>query len=213
MKITIDHNAHEISANLVRAFAREVPFATSRAINTVVKKAQGTQREGMRKRFTIRRPAFFERAVKIKPFATKQTLEATITIDPPGGQARADILIKFEEGGQKTARSGQLAVPVQARPSKTAMIPAKLRPRALNLRGSGRVLRGDQGTFLIRGEGGEGGTIFQNKAGRTVVLYTLKRAVPIEPDLKFVETIREVVRDELPRALRDAFFQAIHTVR
>ena len=73
---------------LLKTAAKQVPFATSVAINQTAKDFQKVQLAHMESAFIIRRQTFARRAVKIKPFSTKRQLKATVSIDPPGGRAR-----------------------------------------------------------------------------------------------------------------------------
>lgn len=83
---------------------RQLPYAAAVGINETAKEIQAAETQHLFREFDIRRPLFAQRAIKIKPFATKRLPEATISVDPPGGQARADIWTKFEEGGWKRPR-------------------------------------------------------------------------------------------------------------
>src|SRR5690606_21849287 len=100
---------------------QQIPFATSLALNETAKRAQGEQRKGMARHFTLRRKQWADRSVKIQPFSNKRTLAVTLKIDPPGG--KADIFSKFEDGGTKTPKDGKrLAVPDEVRRSKVGVV-------------------------------------------------------------------------------------------
>lgn len=148
--------------------------------------------------------------LKIKPFANKRRLSATVQIEPLGGQRTADILAKFEEGGTKRPREGRhLAVPIEARRTKRGIISRAQRPRAFQFREIGKSIVGLKRTFLIPRVG-----IFQRRGKRKVrLLYASERTVPIPAALGFVENATRVVRVMFRRRFRKAFQQAVRMAR
>lgn len=193
------------------AYARQLPFATARAINATAKDFQRFQRMHMENVFTVRRKSFVRRAVKIKPFARKTSLEAIVSIDLPGG--RSDILAKFEVGGRKTARDGgSVAVPIAVRKTKAGIVSRRQRPRSFNFRRVGRSWRGDRRTFLIPRTG-----IFQRHGPRGAssirLLYRFASGVNIPRTLRFVANARKVVPKVFPGHFRTALRDAIRTAR
>ena len=134
---------------LITEIGKQLPFGIMLAINDTLKDAQKLQRTYQRGIFTVRRPLFVDRAVKIKPFATKRTLEGRMSIDPPGGRSRRDILTKFESGGRKQSRRGRhVAIPIGARRTKAGIVQRGQRPKALGLVRRGRGARGKRRTFV-----------------------------------------------------------------
>ncbi len=135
--LTLRVNATDVVNTLDNIATKQLSFATARALNATALDFQVAQRVAMHGAFTIRRQSFIERqGVKIlKPadgdggaFATKKRLSVTIGMDP-----KADFLAKFELGGEKISIGGGLiAVPTEhVLPNKSAVIPDRLRPRAL----------------------------------------------------------------------------------
>ncbi len=196
--------------HLNRMAANQVPFATSKAINETAKDFQKVQTAHIRKEFIERNPIFIKRAVKIKPFANKRRLSATVQIEPPGGQRTTDILSKFEEGGTKRPRQGRhLAIPIEVRRTKRGIVSKAQRPRAFQFREIGKRIVGLKRTFIVPGVG-----ILQRRGKRKVrLLYAFARAVPIPAALDFVENAKRVVRVIFPRRFRKAFQQAMRTAR
>lgn len=216
MVVTIETNALEVAGLLGRLFRDQVPFALSQAINDVAKEAQTVQRAHQRRVFTVRRPQFVDRAVKIRPFSTKRSPVAVLRIEPPGGRARADILTKFEDQTVKRPRDGRsIAVPSKVKRTAAGIVRKAERPSALELRGSGRVLRGARGTYLIRTP--RGGVIIQRSGRRGAkqsrVLYYLEPEVRIRPDLDFVENITRVVGARFEDRFSARFDLAVRTAR
>lgn len=233
-EITVDTNAAEVSDFMRSLFADQVPFAVATAINRTARDFQDAQRDLMRDRFTIRRPWVLQ-GVKINrgDFATKTKLEARVHIDP----AR-DFLVKFEEGDTKRPRGSRIAVPQEARRTKTGVVSRTQRPRALKFVKWGEgakavVFRGEKRTWMVQRKGG-GGEIYQRigrrRAGKTRTgrqmrrdagsrLSTTRRLFIFTPEadtpdtLNFEETARRTVQDRFDANFSDAFDRAVRTAR
>lgn len=218
-------------ARFMQRTAGQVPFAMSRALNATVLEAQAEERAVLDREFTIRRQQFITRQIKIPKggFARKDRLRAVLEVDP-----RFDLLQKFEAGGRKTPRRGShLTVPAygEALP-KSKVIPASLRPRALELaegaavqfsrtkktkltKQRGKERRAGQGrfrTYLVPDVG-----IFQRKgrgkSSYTVPLYIFDDEVPIPSTLHFYDTAVATHRRVFRRALLREWANAIKTSR
>ena len=220
MRIELDVRDGEVTAFTRSVFARQMPFATARAINWTAKDFQGRQVGHMTETFTVRRPQFVKYSVKIRPFATKEKQEATVRIDSPGG--RSDIFAKFEADRIKSpfGVGRSIAVPTEHVPRTGAgVIQRPWRPRTL-LAGNGssttvrgRSVRGRRGTFLVRKPSGRG-TLFQRTDKDTVVpLYQLVPQVGIEPDLRFVDNAEREINARWASHFTRSFEQAVRTAR
>jgi hypothetical protein len=226
MNITVEFPEREINRFVGVVFDRQVPFATTLALNRTGIDFQKKQREHLRSVFEIRRKQFADRSIKIKPFATKLRPEVRISVDSPAG--RSDIFGKFEDQTRKSPFRGRsVAVPTQHVPRTPAGIIRKgWRPSQLlggagtsTQHGRGRVIgtRGDvftgaRRTFLIRRPGGRG-TIFQRTPDGVRALYQLVPSVGIEPELQFVRNASRTVDDRWRANFLDAFDRAIRTAR
>lgn len=178
----------------------QIPFAISTAVNDVAKKAQTDIRSHIHEKFIVRRPAWIDRSVKIAPFANKQTLSATISIDPAGGN---DVLSKFEEGGTKTSqRGGLVAIPGrEVFPDKSKVIPKGKRPRNLK-------------AFVLKTKsGGEALMTYVGRGKNRIVklAYALVKSVPIPKKLDFVKTATATVNREWEASINRAVQKAIDT--
>jgi hypothetical protein len=208
---------------LVGRFAqlsRQVPFATSKAINVTLNQGQEAMRRQVEGEFTLRRPTFILNTIKIAPGdrATKAKLVGTIRIDPD-----RDFLAPFEKGGTKRPIAGKsLAVPAEGLPRKRSdVIPARLRPKALDLTvhrtRTGKVqFKGQQRTFIVEKSTFNYGIlqrVGRGKGSRVMVLYWFQRSVEREPILRFEKTLREVVNRNWDKNLADAMDLAIRTAR
>ena len=225
MRIDVDTNAAEVVRSLRFLFRDQVPFATSLAINHTAKGIQAVQRDGMRRRFTIRRPYVLQ-GVKVSKFSTKRDLEAIVEIDPSRG-----FLFKFEEGGTVRPRGRRFAVPDEVRRGKTGVVSRVMRPRGLRFEfhGSGpkaEVHRGLKRTFMIRRPDGTG-AIFQRlgrrgrkrlppgqqRPGKLRMLFSFTPKAEIEPTLEFELTAQTVFERTFARNFEASFDRAVRTAR
>ncbi len=220
-------NALEVAGAFGVLYRDQLPFAIKEAINDTAKDAQRAQRAGMPQRFTIRRKAWVERGIKIKPFATKRRLVATIAVDPPGGESRADILTRHEERGFRVPFKGRaLAVPIEARANKQDVVAKRNRPKAFAFRemvrgtGGTRVFKGQKRTFMIQRPDGTGWILKRTGRGKhgslfegTSVLYVLDKSVPIESRLQFVNTVTDTVQVTFKGHFSRSFDRAVRTAR
>jgi hypothetical protein len=219
MQVDVQHNLPWLERRLSR-IRRQIPFATSKAINETAKDSQKYQRAYQLRAFDVTRRTFMERSVKIKPFAKKRSLWARIQIEPPGGKKRADVIAKFEKGGRKTAKSGQhVAVPIagprltrrtRARPN----IPSRYGPFEPR-KGQPTVLEGKKRTFVVT-RGSKAGVyqrIGRARKGKFRLLYTFKQSVTIDRRLNFIRNIKRIVNQRWDRNFSRAFRQAMRTAR
>lgn len=190
------------------ALRRQLPFATSVAINECLKRAQRAQQAQQRSAFDVRNSRFMDQAVKIKPFAKKTALFGVIQIDPPGGKARADILTKFEDGGTKRPKGGRsIAVPGRQVRRTSKGVTKSLRPRNVLASGKafvGETRAGKKAVFQRLGSG---------KGTRLRYLYSLVARAKIKPRLKFKATVWASLRASWGREFRKAVKAALATSR
>jgi hypothetical protein len=218
MQIRVKVDTRQLTRRL-GDLARKAPQAIANGINRTAEELQRVQRADQRRSFTVRRPAFVDKAVKIKPFARRGSLFAIVLIDPPGGQARASILTQHEQGGPKRAKGGgRVAVPIDARRNKSDIVQKGQRIRALNLHpdGRGRII-GARRVF-IAGRRGEANQVVLQRVGKgkrskVRVLYSLERSVPLTPRLHFKQNAERVVRQSFARNLEAGIKEAIERAR
>lgn len=193
--------------NLLRRFEnaeKRIVYAVVNALNDTAKICQRAVQLHVLDTYTIRLSQFVTRqAAIIKPFASvgKGRLFVEISV----GKKPRLLLGAFEEGGLRTPFKGKgsVAVPVEARPTKTASVPESLyiselgfkRPKATTKQARrgrrtgavGKVWEGLRGSYLIPGVG-----VFQ-RVGASVsrVLYVFARPFRLRADLHFVEIVTE----------------------
>lgn len=213
--IEIRSNVGAVRGTIGDIIARQLPFATSRAVNDIALEAREAMRNRAAGAFIIRRPWVVAKGAFPVTLSKRkdEVKRATIRLDP-----KRDFLGKFEEGGQKRSLTGaKLAVPITARPNPRAIVPKRLSVRALNLRAhrtaSGKVqLKGEQRTFVVKTA--TNSLILQRRGRDNVrVLYAFKRSVPIRPTLHFYDTIDAYVRANWDRVAGEALRYAIATAK
>lgn len=227
MIVTVHTNAAQVSRTMLRLFRDQVPFANARAINRTAKEGQKRERAHMVDVFTIRRPAWVSRAIKIKPFARKRSPSATVQVEPPGGPQRADVLARHERAHQREPVGGQsLAVPIDVRTSTREIVKKRDRPKAYAFShvrtgaGGAEVYEGRRRTFMVRYADGSGWILRRTGPGTwgslfegTTVLYRLVPEVPIEARLDFVDTMVRTVTTTYASYFRQEFARAVRTAR
>jgi hypothetical protein len=156
MSVSISLDISKAVAWLKDKEQRQIPFALARATNMTAKDFQDAMRVGISRRFFLRKPGFILDSVKIQRgnFATSKgwktgggKFTATVSMGGEGSKhARSGILVKFEEGGEKTStdRYMPLIVPTSAlRGSPAELPPLAMYPKNLRLverRGVDKVL-------------------------------------------------------------------------
>lgn len=216
IEITVDPT--KALAQLDRDEKQQIPFALSRAINSTALDVQRAGRNRFRSVFTLRRPDWADRSMKIKQFATKRNPVAIIGIESPGNAQRSDILAKFETDTQKVPRGRSLAIPVGAnvkRNNKDIITKAQ-RPAAYNFHKQGNRIVGDRRTFIIRKPDGSGLILQRKGRGRrsqTFALYILAKRARLVPDLKFIPGAQSVVDTRFNQHMQREFDNAMRTAR
>lgn len=220
-------NAIEFNEALA-SWARQIPYATSVAINDTAKQIQENQRQHQGKVFEIRRPHFFNRAVKIAQFARRDSLTARIAIDPPGGIQNAPILTRHEKGGVRRPMAGgrALAVPIEARRTRAGVVRRNERPRSFQFQRAyssigtrTEIYLGNRRTFMIRKADGSGTILRRYARGQSGTMHgvvTLYRLVPqanIAERLRFHLNSQELFRDRFAQNFQVAFRRAVETAR
>jgi hypothetical protein len=216
-QINIDVNVGPMIQYLTDLQTKQVPYATSRAVNDLALEVQAAIQEGMNKRFTIRRDWVLQ-GVKISKFSNKKDtpISATIEIAPD-----RRFLNKFEGGDPKYPRFGKhIAVPTPAvKASKAGVIPMAMRPKAFGFvstptrkRGVMQI-KGAQRTFILLNTRAPG--LYQRTGpGRDGVrmLYKFFASVPTPASLQFqsgaqrvcTERFRFIFQRRLANALATA---------
>ena len=218
MRIEVRENTREVGRFVQNVFDRQVPFATAQALNDSARDGQAVQRMWQRQLFDVKREGFIDRSVKHKPRATKRRQWTKVLIDPPGGEARADITGKFETETRKRPISGlTVAIPTEHVPrTATGIIKRAWRPSRLKRRRrvAGGQRRSDRSRAAVGQTFRKDNTIWLRTAdGGIVPLYYLKPSVPISPDLRFQENVGREAARRYPAHFTRRFDGAIRTAR
>ena len=208
----------------LRGAARQIPYATSVALNETAKDIQGSVRDRMSGIFNIRRRGWFRMAVKIRPWARRSRLLTVVSIDPPGHPASRQAITRHQQTHRRRPHRGRaLPVPVGARSGARGTVRANNRLDRLGLRvmsaGSWRVYRGDRRTFMLRRPDGTGLVLRRRRRGAhgslqgTNVLWGLYRETPVEGRLEFFRTAETVYARRWGRHWTAAWERAMSTAR
>lgn len=227
--ITLDVDIAGCNDWLTDVGDRQLPFAASKMLNALALDVQAAERAHLRDIFTLRRPQWADRSIKITHFAKKTELWATVAVSPPGAPQKSDILGKFEDQTEKTpAQGGRSIVIPTADTKRTAggIISRGMRPRALHFqraknstgRGQYTVFVGDRETVLLQRPDGSGLIVQKNgphKAGTRdgTVLYVLRPSVRIRPELHFKAIGERVVLARTAERWDEAAALALSTAR
>jgi hypothetical protein len=178
----------------------QLPFAQSRALNSLAYETRDQTRAGMRSNFTIRRP-WVVNQLQVRKKATKSDLEAVV-----GTSDNGKFLAKHEDGGTRPALGRFIAIPTRAiRRTKTDQIRKSDRPSSLGDRATVINYNGDQYLALKKGR--------WNRSGGGRLLYLLKPRVDIDERLELEKTGRRVVSTQATRKLSEAIEQALRTAK
>jgi len=199
---------------LTDAKDRQIPFATSRALNDVALGVQSSEREGIGRRFILRRPDWILKGVKIPRFSNKNDKPISVSVEMDQGAGRGNIMSKFEGGGTKTSTAGHdVAVPIAARPAITDIVPAELRPKALELQQVGNSVRGKNRTFLVTLKSGKRGIFQRVGPGNIRLLYWLTPSVQLPAILEFYANAKARIPALWVEAFRKRFAEAKATAK
>lgn len=176
----------------------DLRYVTSRAINDTLIDSQKTMVSSINDHFTIRRPHFVKNSVKISKFSNKTDLTGVVGIENIGGKDTANILAKFEQGGDKRSHTGgKVAVPTQyIRPNPNRIVPSSKRPRVLANAVKVTTKTGAELLIVKRGKG---------RSRTSEIAYVLKNSVPIDNRLRFVDTVTRQINDSYQRHFNTRF--------
>ena len=213
---------------------RQVPFATSLAINMLAKDIVGAGNASIRQNFVVRSDWVSDAFVMRASDKHQTPIRARIQV-----KDNHALLNKFEEGGTKTAHSHDepIAIPTSAiRPGFSGRVPLQLYPKNLRLMprmtasGSlgpkGRVMRngmlqiqGKLRTFVIDPATMPGASkwgVWQRFGpGRHDIrrIWTYKQSIPIPRRLHFGETAQRTAERLWERRFEEAWQRAVATAR
>lgn len=207
MRIEIDtRDLDRMARRLQDLEARQIPFAVSKAVNSLAFDVRDKVRGSMPVNFTIRRN-WVVNQIQVKRRAEKR--------DPGGPEAivgtsdAGKFLAKHEEGGPRTALGRFVAIPTRAVVrTRTDQIRKSDRPSALGAKATVVDYRGNKWLALNKSR-----KWAQGSASKTRLLYLLRPRVDIDERLQLHEQGQYVVRTRGALALSDAVDYALKTAR
>lgn len=206
---------------------RQMPFALSLALNATANDMQRAIRnrvEGGRG-FTIRSNAsrqFLLRQIRRnrgEDFATKRSLVARVRIQNKG-TGSASLLSLIDQGGLRTSRfaidpsiTQAKDLPIPQRATPTAKISRTLYPGRLNLKRTGKALRGDRRTFVVKTATGD--TLLLQRRGKRVVrtLFVLQRSANMRARNFFAPAAESAAITRFDLNLQAGLRRALETAR
>lgn len=181
----------------------QMPFATSRALNSLAFDVRDKVRGSMPQNFTIRRQ-WVVNQMQVKKKASKADLEAIV-----GTSESGKFLAKHEEGGTRTALGRYIAIPTRAvKRTKTDQIRKSDRPASLGSKASVIDYNGNKWLALNKSR-----KWAQGSASKTRLLYLLKPRTQIDERLQLHEQGQSVVKMNGSRALQQAVDYALRTAK
>ena len=188
MRMSLESNIRAVERDLSDAARRQVPFATSLALNEMAEAVRDHETARLEK--VLDRPTPFPRKAYAMRRSTKRRLEAI--------QAR--YLEAQEEGGTRTPKRRALVVPAAIRKNKYGNI------------ARGAVKRNLAKPAVFSGTprgGGKGPGVYQRKGKRLVKLVSYAKRARYSPRLGFKRSASRFTSQRFPviweKALRRAF--------
>lgn len=196
MDLGLRRDLDQVIGNLNRFERKQLPFATSLALNTVAKDAQRRAQRQMR--LDLDRPTRFTiQGVAVKR-SSKRNLESAVFIK----EIQAEYLKYQVDGGTRRPKKRAVVVPVKVRLNKFGNIPRK-KIKAL-------LTRDD--VFVVRDSKAAG--IYQRmKSGKLKMLVAFESKAEYEKRFPFGSVIVKEAQTRMPPALRQALRKALATAK
>ncbi len=193
VNIVVKDNIKEFTRNLSAIQKKQIPFATSKAINDVAIDAQNKIVEKITRTFSNRKKWWLKQqptGIKVK-FSKKTDLKASVF-------TKAYFAEIQEKGGTKTPKtSGNLAIP-------TNYVPKKYRTShgakdMINERQ--KVFKNSKGVFRRQGK------------NKVQLMWSLSRTAQVKPRFEFYKTAESAVKQSFRRHFEQRLKQALATAK
>jgi len=204
-RVSIDTTEAEA---VLKELKDRAPRNTLAAMNRTVNDVQRAIQAGLDQQFTLRRPEFVRRTIYRKPGEDFPDFAAGIGVAAVRIHDDRNQLAKFVEGGTKTARSGQVAVPLirQQQPKLIIERGHRYHLRQIPKLADGATVRGSPFFRVVRNNV----PVIMERVGRRVkAIWAFVRSVPIRKQLPFYETAHQTVRDVWDRNLREELAETL----
>ena len=203
MQVSFRSNLREVERGLSDLARKQVPFATSLALNATAGKVAEAAGDLLTRRLDRPTP-FTQRA-----FAVRRSSRATLAASVFAKDAQAAYLTFAESGGERAPKKRANVIPAGLRLNSFGNMPrgaikrALARPDVFSGRPKGGKPR-PPGIYERTGKGGRG-------ALRRLVLYT--GAASYSPRLGFAEEARRVAEANMAREFEASLRRALATAR
>jgi hypothetical protein len=209
-RITISTNSLKVVADLNRAARKQIPYATSLALNATAEGAQAAARASLGQHFTVRRRTFLENGIVVTKSnrRTWPNVSAYVSL-------RDEFMARQVIGGEKTARAGgSVAVPVAARRTPQEITTPNKWPGRL-LGGAGGKRKFFLGKIATGPRAGPMAVMRRTSADRypLQVLYLLKPGVKVAPRWDFPAIVERHAVRNYDLNWRQALQYALDTAR
>ena len=178
IQIDIQSDIQRVMRGMDDLMWKQIPFAISGAMNDSIFEArEEIVNKTYPKAFTVRNKRYPGVLFRVKKKATKRSLEALMG----AVSARDNIEIgRHVTGGVKTASrgGGSVAVPKEARRTKTGRVTASNKPRRVADR---------KNAFVSKGKGGRGVIAERKRDGTLKIWYILTPQAKIDRSFRFYE--------------------------
>ena len=196
MDLGLRRDLDKVIGNLNRFERKQLPFATSLALNTVAADAQ--KRSQRRMRIDLDKPTRFTlQGVAVKR-STKRKLESAVYIK----EIQAEYLKYQVEGGTRRPKNRAIVVPVKVRLNKFGNIPRR-KIKAL-------LTRDD--VFVVR-ESKAAGIYQRMKSGKLKMLVAFEPKADYEKRFPFGDIVIKEAQTRMAPALRQSLRRALSTAK
>jgi hypothetical protein len=209
-RITITTNSLAVVAALDKVARKQIPYATSLALNATADGAQAAARASLGAHFTVRRRAFLEKGIVVTKSnrRTWPNVAAQISL-------RDEFMARQVTGGEKNARAGgSVAIPVAARRTPTEITAPNKWPGKMLAGGGGRR-KFFLGKIATGPRKGTMAVMRRTSADRypLQVLYLLKPGVKVTPRWDFPGIVERHALRNYDINWRQALQYALDTAR
>lgn len=198
MDFNISRNTRDVRRGLNDVARRQIPFATSLAINEVLGDIRKNWEKALRK--SLDRPTPFT----MKAFAIRRATKRSLTGAVFAKRIQNDYLARLEDGGKRKPKRRAILVPVGQRLNKYGNMP----------RGAVKRTVAKPKTFSGRPKGRNAAGIWERRAGnklRLLIHYTDRARY--SPRLKLIPGAAKTATARLPGAMLKAMRRALKSVR
>lgn len=193
--LTLTHDTHKAIVWLTDIQKKQIPFATSLALNKTGQAIDAAMAANSAKKFILRN-TWTEKGWQMNP-SNKRNLNMEV------GSVR-QYMERQEEGGTFTANGKSFALPKAVRPDVSKIVRRTKFPSKLLAK---------KGYFIKRTRYGTAALFKANKDKSLTMMFALERQIKIKPNLDFDKTANALAIKLYPIEFDRAFEMALATAR